>query len=473
MLFSTQLFLVLLLYVAVFGLVVFLFCFADTDAQGWQGKIARFFAFQIPAIIKRIVLLSCGSGVWNSLFGVYDYVVNKRNPIMQGFYLFIINSAFCSWIIWGAPQLPMKYIGEHHTYIAYSWVALCQLTFYWACTTSPGQITCENAQQFNHQPYDGLLYASGSFCKTCKVPKIARSKHCSMCGYCVPLFDHHCIWLNQCVGELNYRYFLLFLLVNSSFFFYGFYVTGGMMVSLVSLFCAATGVAVLTKIAARCPLVACFKPCSSTEAQERYVQAKLLSIVRCNGFGCCYGMQEFAPTWSMVLLFVLGEQPVIFIVCVLALVMGLAVGGFLCYHLYLLHCGMTTNESLKWTSIEGAYHSLVRAHKRYNERAAQGLLPEKPPEEVTASQANESSEDQNVDKLAELAARSSAKEDFVGCLPVGFSFLEPPGYGKQRVRVIIEQLEEAGAERMPDLVEQDPGPLPVNIYKKGLVDGLR
>ncbi|XP_072940000.1 palmitoyltransferase ZDHHC6 [Epargyreus clarus] len=50
------------------------------------------------------------------------------------------------------------------------------------------------------------------YCLICEGYKAPRSHHCRKCGRCVMKMDHHCPWINCCVGHANHRYFNLFLL---------------------------------------------------------------------------------------------------------------------------------------------------------------------------------------------------------------------------------------------------------------------
>jgi len=48
-------------------------------------------------------------------------------------------------------------------------------------------------------------------CPSCDILKPRRSKHCTICRLCVDRFDHHCPWINNCVGQGNHRIFMVFL----------------------------------------------------------------------------------------------------------------------------------------------------------------------------------------------------------------------------------------------------------------------
>ncbi|KAL4472986.1 hypothetical protein ABPG72_020680 [Tetrahymena utriculariae] len=63
----------------------------------------------------------------------------------------------------------------------------------------------QNGQKMNYK-----------ICDTCGIYKDNNRKHCRQCDNCVNGFDHHCIWLNNCIGRNNYRSFILFLFFLST-----------------------------------------------------------------------------------------------------------------------------------------------------------------------------------------------------------------------------------------------------------------
>ncbi|KAI9250556.1 DHHC palmitoyltransferase-domain-containing protein [Phascolomyces articulosus] len=62
-------------------------------------------------------------------------------------------------------------------------------------------------------PYKSIL--PQRWCETCQWWKPDRAHHCRVCDTCVLRMDHHCPWVNGCVGFANYRYFIQFICYTS------------------------------------------------------------------------------------------------------------------------------------------------------------------------------------------------------------------------------------------------------------------
>lgn len=134
-----------------------------------------------------------------------------------------------------------------------------------------------------------------SWCRTCEIIRPPRASHCSSCDQCVLRFDHHCPFVNNCIAQRNYHYFVGFL--------------------LSILIAAAFGLMVTMWWA-------------STMAEKL--------VARARGEAAETAM-ETAGTDSVV-------SRVVTIASIAVSMISLCVLGFLSYHLYLIYNGKTTKE---------------------------------------------------------------------------------------------------------------------------------
>jgi hypothetical protein len=115
----------------------------------------------------------------------------------------------------------LSFLGVANLLVFASLVMLACWSHYKCMTTDPGAVPL-NARplpsDLQEQDAEAQLVAGitqnpyRKFCKRCKAFKPVRAHHCSMCRRCIIKMDHHCPWVNNCVGIGNHKLFLLFLL---------------------------------------------------------------------------------------------------------------------------------------------------------------------------------------------------------------------------------------------------------------------
>jgi palmitoyltransferase len=114
---------------------------------------------------------------------------------------------------------------------------------YKAMCTNPGALPKEIVTRAEYEAYNEKYQALPReqrssvprLCKYCLNYKGPGVHHCSVCHRCVQDMDHHCPWVNNCVGKLNQKFFILFV----------FYVAVGEFVSILLL--VARGINCLSK----------------------------------------------------------------------------------------------------------------------------------------------------------------------------------------------------------------------------------
>lgn len=119
---------------------------------------------------------------------------------------------FAEYVMWYFILLPS--IREFHNFvngvIFLGFSCLAAISHIRAMFTDPGAVPRGNATREN---IEMLRLGEGQVvyrCSKCVSIKPNRAHHCSVCRRCIRKMDHHCPWINNCVGENNQKYFILF-----------------------------------------------------------------------------------------------------------------------------------------------------------------------------------------------------------------------------------------------------------------------
>ncbi|CAK9044816.1 Probable protein S-acyltransferase 17 (Probable palmitoyltransferase At3g04970) (Zinc finger DHHC domain-containing protein At3g04970) [Durusdinium trenchii] len=292
-------------------IIVGVFLWGKEHGNSIFDRLYRIFCMHVPRLLKKALEKCFGKRAPACLDAAWVYVCYTSNPLVQLFYLLVVVGSYATFVAYSHPHLPNRFISSIHKYIGFGIFSLCLAVWWRACTTDPGTVTAENVDLVcDVWKWDELIFHM-SKCRSCDLVKPARSKHCSLCQRCVARFDHHCIWINNCVGVGNHRYFLGFLGIHLVICFYGFGLTATILYEIVvskELFSAVF-----------------VRP----DTQERFTATKL-----------------------MVGQYLLATEGMVVFICVLCCIMGIVLFGFFGWHLYLVRSGTTTNEMSKWSYLK-------------------------------------------------------------------------------------------------------------------------
>ena len=216
-------------------------------------------------------------------------------------------------------------------------------SFYLACSVPAGFITPNTLHVYNNYSYDQVIFHPDRTCRTTGLPKLARSKYCPYMKCNVSRMDHFCPWVNQAVGEENYRFFLFFLFTNVMVIGYAAVCMGLILASVVH--------------------------------DKKLFQAQFVQGGGKRGGG---GGQEVTSASTMIVLqYLLYTEVTTVCVLILTASMAFVLLCFLGYHLSLVFRGMTTNESYKWGEVSDYHKRIIKAHLAVVGFVESGELDEK------------------------------------------------------------------------------------------------
>ena len=304
------------LYFLCFGILSYTLVFADVE----KNKFAYFLKVTLPELLVKIELRILGERGMKKAQAVHGYIFYERNPLLQVMYCAIVFGGWSVMFAYGYPLMPNKYVSGMHKVNGYFLFIACITSAVATVRKSPGCITAHNIALYDTYEYDGIMFGD-KICPTIGIRKLARSKYDRMTKSHVPRFDHYCAWVNNTIGEENYRLFYIFLIVHMFMLWYGAYVTGMIFLSEIDNLNLHTA--------------------TFYDGNGRKIEATSTIAYQ-------YLIQKHTPLACL---------------WILKFVLALVLTGFVAFHTYLICTGMTTNEYYKWKTAKDLWKRQLKQEK--------------------------------------------------------------------------------------------------------------
>ncbi|KAI5778390.1 DHHC palmitoyltransferase-domain-containing protein [Geopyxis carbonaria] len=259
------------------------------------GAAHRLLRYKVPRALASVDRRVTGGLCGPFVLRCSHYLLKEKHPLVMAFYVTLVSGGTYMFIVDGWTYLTLS----QKIFVAFL-VPTPYVTLYIVAYSDPGFITPANhTSSLELYPYDFINFFPDKICYTCNLQKPARSKHCSICRGCISKHDHHCIWVNNCIGHNNVRYFMLFLVTTNIYIGTGAYLCFGILIGLI---------------------------------KRQGISWNSLSWKDALGV---FGLNLFSEVY-------------IGAVFLMSCLMNILVTVFTLYHLYLIWAGTTTNETEKW-----------------------------------------------------------------------------------------------------------------------------
>lgn len=362
---------------------------------------ARLFTQTIPNYVSAKVANLLGPKAVSALWTLGEYA-------LVVVYLAVVLGCWSIVLTHGYELIESsKYVANYHKYNGYVVFVICITSWRKACTSRPGWITSRTIAKYDNYEYDNLLYTD-RICPTVGIRKLARSKFDRATRRHVPRYDHYCGWVNNAIGEENYRHFLLFLAVHVGMCLYGTIIVGR-----------------------------CF-----------YGEIIDLDLLNATFYLAATG-EEVQASKIVVLQYLMARHFALAGVFLMISVMGLVLAAFLGFHLYITAFGMTTNEWYKWRQVRKWHAS---AKKKYDRAVKEGRAVDEKEADIVVVDPGDG------DPVYDDSSGSTKDkhEDYDA------SCADDKDNGKETAQQGEEEIETIS----------NPGPFPSNIYNRGVAENF-